>query len=323
MKVQSIYSSKILKKCFEFAANNGSLFAATATLGFSAVRPLVILATPKTDKENKYYASTKSIASTLIGYVLMLGASKPIAKAVKNIDNNPTIYLKPSTIKNLKAGEKSLSASKKYSFATQLFKLGVGFILAAPKSILTCSLIPPIMTKLFKKDVDNKTNNTSSPSKVNFTGLYNNATNRLSKGIGKIIDTDVVQNFAEKFKATRFEQHIISLSDVIATAAFIQQTKNNSKIKEDRKTPLIYNAAISTGLSVIGGYIVDSLTKKPTEKFIEKFRQINMNSSNLDTYVQGIRVVKPVIILGSLYYVFIPLVSTFFADKIPTKMSGK
>ena len=93
MKVQSIYSSKILKKGLEFAATNGALFAASASLAFSTIRPLIILATPETDKENRQYASTKAMASTVIGYLMMLGISLPVARAVKNIDKNPEKYL--------------------------------------------------------------------------------------------------------------------------------------------------------------------------------------------------------------------------------------
>lgn len=310
MKVQSIYSSKILKTGLRFAAENGALFAATASLAFSTVRPLIILATPKTDKENRQYASTKAMASTIIGYMMMLCASLPVAKAVKNIDKNPDKYLKESTINILKAGEKSLDASKRYSFATQLFKLGLGFIIAAPKSILTCALIPPIMSKLFNKKTDTIQN--SANRNTTFTG---NNVNRLSKFFGKIIDTKSVQNMAEKFHDTRFEQHIISLTDIFATGTFISQIAGSDKIKNERKKALIYNSAISTGLSVAGMYAIDSLTKKPTEKFIENFKLANKNSPNLNTYLEGIRVAKPVMILGAMYYIVIPLLSTFFADK--------
>ena len=112
MKVQSIYTSKILHKSLKFAADNGALFAASASLLFSAIRPAVILATPKTDKKNKQYASTKSIASSAIGYLLMFAASKPVERAIKNIDENPEKYLKKNTIQFLKSNEKALLASK-------------------------------------------------------------------------------------------------------------------------------------------------------------------------------------------------------------------
>ena len=152
MKVQAVYNSKILKKGLEFAADNGSLFVATASLALSTIaRPIVIMGTPDTDKENKKYACAKSLASSAVGYLLMLGASMPVSKAIKKIDKNPSKYLKSETIEALKAGEKSLAKSKRYGFATQLFKLGLGFVIAVPKSIMTCALIPSVMSSLCKR----------------------------------------------------------------------------------------------------------------------------------------------------------------------------
>ena len=323
MKVQSIYSSKILRKGLKFAADNGALFAAGASLLFSSLRPAIILATPNTDKKNKQYASAKSIASTLIGYALMFAASKPVAKAVENIDTHPEKYLNKKTIINLMSNEKKLLASKKYSFATQLFKLGLGVVIAAPKSLLTCAVIPPIMSKLFpdeKCERSVKVSQTKTkPEKVSFTGLYQNLTEAISLKFGKLMNTNSLQKFADKFSSTRFEQHMISLTDVLATSVFILQTNKSKKIKKENKKALIYNAAISTGLSVAGGYIIDSLTKKPTEKFIEKFKSANKNFKDIDKCVEGVRIAKPVLILGGLYYIIIPMFSTFFADKICKK----
>ena len=321
MKVQPIYTSKILKKGLEFASDNGSLFAASTALLLSAVRPLAILATPDTDKENKRYACTKAIASSLNGYLMMLLASIPIAKAVKEIDINPTKYLKNETIKNLKGTEKSLGASKKYTFATQLFKLGLGLLIAAPKAILTCALIPPIMNKLFNKQTpSNEYNNPTFTGKADITkNIGERLKTKGAKIIASGINSKFVQNLAEKYHNTRFEQHIISFTDAVATTAFIHQTAKSKDIKEDKKNALIYNAAISTGLSIAGGYLLDSATQKPTEKFIEKFKRINANDPKLNKYVEGIRVAKPVVLLGTIYYIFIPLISTFLADKFDNK----
>lgn len=303
MKVQPIYNSKILKKGLEFAANNSALFAGTVSLALSTVaRPLVIMGTPNTDSQNKKYACTKSLASTAIGYVLMLVASTPVANAIKKIDENPAEYLKKSTIKNLQAGEKTLSKSKKYKFATQLFKLGLGFAIAVPKSFMTCALIPPFMSKIFpEKDKKAK-------KEISFTG-------RLSKGIGQIINTKTVQKLAEKFKDTKYEQHIMCLTDTVATGAFITQTAKSKKIEQDRKKALMYNAAISTTLCIASSYLIDRILDKPTEKFINNFKKANINSPKLDKYIEGIKVSKPALILGSIYYIAIPLISTFLSDK--------
>ena len=305
MKVQPIYNSKIFKKGLELAANNGALFTSAASLVFAtAVRPIAIMSAPKTDKENKKYACIKSISSSAAGFLLMLGVSQPVSNAIKKIDKNPSEYLKPSTIKNLRAGEKSLLKSKRYTFATQLFTLGLGALLAIPKSMMTCALIPPIMSKVFPKKQEDK--------KVSFTG-------NLSKGIGQIIDTKPIQKMADKFHNTNFEKHIICTTDIIGTLAFAEQTQKSKKIEQKRKRALIYNSLISTGLCIGGTYAIDKLLQKPSEKFIENFKQANKNSPKLEKYIEGIRIVKPALIMGVLYYMFIPLFSTFLADRFDKK----
>ena len=295
MKVQSIYTNRIFKKGLEFASNKSAIFVGSVSLDLSTIaRPIAILSTPNTNKENKKYACIKSFASTAVGYGLMLGASLPVSNALKEIDKNKTKYLKPQTLKRL-------STPKKYAFATQLFNLGLGFLIAIPKSILTCALIPPFMAKIFPKKENQQKN-------ISFTG-------NLSKGIGKLIDTNAVQKLTEKFHNTNFEQHIMCLTDVIATGAFITQTAKNKKIEQDRKKALMYNAGISTGLCIAGSYIIDKALKKPTEKFIENFRKANKDSPKLEKYVEGIRVAKPALILGGIYYIIIPVISTFLADR--------
>ena len=307
MKVQAIYNSNILKRGLEFAADNGALFVATTSLVLSTVaRPIAIMSTPNTDKENKKYAASKSLASSAVGYGLMLCASLPLAKSIKKIDENPAKYLKSETINVLKNGEKSLTKSSKYNFATQLFKLGLGFVIAVPKSIMTCALIPSLMSKIFNKKENNHYNETPT-----FTGL--------SKSIGKIIDTSFVKRMAEKYHNTNFQQHIISMTDALATGTFIFQTSKSKKIEENRKRALMYNAGISTGLCIAGGYAINNMTKKSTDKFIENFKEANKNSLKLEKYIEGIKIAKPALILGGLYYIAIPLISTFLADRFDYK----
>lgn len=309
MRINPVYSSKIIKKGLEFASDNGALFAAGTSLVLSTfARPLVILATPNTDERNKKYACAKSISSSLIGYALMLGVSKPVSNAMKKIDANPSEYLKQGTIENLKGASKTLQGSKKYVFATQLLKLGLGFLIAAPKSVLTANFIPPIMNKMFPEK-----ENKAQGKGVSFTG------NSVAKGIGKIIDRPFIQKLSEKFHNTNFEMHIMALTDAFATGMFMLQTKHNKKIEEDRKPALMYNSAISTGLSIAGGYTLDKLTDKPTQKFIKKFVEINKNSPKLDKYIEGIKIAKPVMILGGIYYLIIPLISTALADRLDKK----
>ena len=314
---KGLYNNKLLLKSLKFAANNGTLFNATVSLMLSSVaRPIAIMSTPKTDKENKKLACAKALSSTITGYLIMLCASLPVARAVKKIDKNPSKLLKQDTIKNLKGNAKTLALSKIYSFASQIFKLGTGLVIAYPKSVLTCALIPFVKVLFDKKNKPSQNEQkTKKSSVISFKGFYNNSAETLAKGIGKIMDKKPFQTFAKKYCDTNYPQHITSLTDVLLTFAFVRQTKKSKNIEQKRKKPLIYNSLISTGLCIAGGYALNSATKKSTNKFIEKFKTVNKHLPEIEKYVEGIKIAKPALLLGIIYYIFIPVISTFLADR--------
>lgn len=310
---KGFYDSKLLKKGLEFAADNGALFAATTTLVFSAfARPAAILAAPKTDKENKKVACAKSISSSISGYLLMLLMSMPVAKSIKKIDTNPKKFLNKETVKTLKDGCGKLTESKAYTLATQMFKLGIGLLVACPKAILTTLGMPYIMQFFFHQmPVDKKKKEEEKNNSLSFKGK---GQEKLSKGISKILNKKKFQDFAVKHKNSNFPMHIIAGTDALTTATFINQTMHSKKIEERRKLPVVYNAFISTGLSITSSYAIDRLMEKPTEKFIEKFKEANKNAPKLDKYLEGIKIAKPILIMGCVYYMFIPFISTFLAE---------
>lgn len=305
-----LWNSKFVKKSLEFASNNGALFAATTTLALSTgVRTLSIYATPKTEKENKKIVAAKSIISGILEFGLTLAISAPIAAAFKKIDKNPTKYLKQDTIQILKNNAETLKDSKAYSLATQLFKLGIGFAVILPKAILTALGIPIILDKYFskpenKKNIENK----------NLAFQGKNGDN-LAKCLGKILDNKSFQNFAIKNKDSNFPMHIFALKDILATTAFINQAKKNKKIKEEQKPFLIKNSVFSTTLSIISSYTIDKLTEKQAQKIINKIKKENINDPNLAKYIEGVKIIKPILILALVYYTIIPIISTFMAQQ--------
>ena len=302
---KSLYTNRFIKKGFELASSNGALFGASATVAFSVLRPLSIMCTPKTDKENKRVAAAKSITSSIINFGLMLGLSVPLAKSINKIDTAPAKYISEKTINKLKDSGKDLQNSKGYVFATQLFKLGIAALVAVPKAVLTAAGMPYIVHKI---------SNTESPSQENLS-FKGKVTEKTAKHIGNIIDSSPFTKFVDKFKDSNFPMHITALTDTIATAAFIHSANKSKEIKEERKKVLIYNSAISTALCIAGGYTIDKLLEKPTEKFISKYKIANSNDKNLAKQIQGIKIAKPFLILGTIYYILIPLISTFIADR--------
>ena len=317
MKVQSLYNSNILKRGLEFASDNSALFVAGTSLALSTVvRPLSILAAPKADKENKKLACAKSISSSMIGYLIMLGVSLPLARGVKRIDKRPALYLRPRAIELLRDSGKSLQESRGYQLATQTFKLGLGMIVAAPKAVLTSSLIPKVMGVFgnsSEPSVDTLTNNNSR--NISFKGNLEG----VSRYMGEIVGSKPMLKFVDKFKDTNFVMHTMAITDAFATGVFVRNINRNPKIEDDRKKVLNSNAIISTGLCIAGGYLLDKLLDKPTQKFIKNFTEANKNSPRLGKYIEGIKIAKPALILGSIYYGLIPLVSTSLAEKFDAR----
>ena len=305
---KSIYTNKAVKKGLELASSNGALFGASATVAFSALRPLSIMCTPKTDKENRKIAAAKSVTSSLINFGLMLAFSVPLAASIKKIDNNPEKYLKKETIKTLKETGKELTDSKGYVFGTQLFKLGIASVVAIPKAIMTASGMPYIVNVFSAHKKNNDKN-------ISFKGI----TDKTAEQLGKTLNNKKMVKFTDKYKNSNFPMHINAITDTIATLTFIFQAQKSKRIEENRKNALIYNAGISTALSIAGGYTIDKLLDKPTYKFIEMYKHINKSDKNLAKQIQGIKIAKPFLILGTIYYALIPLISTFLAEKADKK----
>ena len=324
MKVNSIntddisfngfWRSKALKNTLLFAEKNGALFAASTSLALSAIaRPAAIFAAPKTDRENKKVACAKSVVSTLLEFVLTLGLSVPIAAAVGKINKNPELYLKQSTIQNLKDSASNLSESKAFNLANQLFKLSTGLVVAAPKAILNVMGMPYVLNYMKVKETETRK---SVQGDLAFKGKEKSY---LASIIGKTIDSEAIQDFSKRYKDSNFPMHINALKDILATWTFAGAAAKSKKVEPERKGPLIYNSIISTALSVLLGYLVDSLTDNQANKFIDKFKRENKDIKDFERYVNGFKIAKPVLIMGLAYYAAIPLVSTFFAERIDKK----
>ena len=327
-----ILKNKHVLKGLEKISEHGTTFAAGTSLFMSlTIRPLAIFATPDTEKENKQYAAANSICSGLIKFGMVEAIALPIELAVKNIDKNPEKFLKSQTIKNLANG-KELANSRSYKLLTQILKLSSGFITAIPKSMLTIALIPLIMDKLFGVGVNRKANiNNEKDSQkpqnkdVHFTGRV---TEKLSKGIGKLLDNEKVQKFANKFQTNDKDiaKHITAGTDLLLTGSFAYQTSKSNNIKENRKKALIYNNFIATAITLGGGYTVDRIIKNKTEKFVDKFKTLNAADPKLHKYIEGIHILRPALIFAAIYYGILPIFSTYTAEKVDKfieKKSGK
>ena len=325
---KGLLNNKTVLKGLETISEHGTSFVALTTLIMaSGVRPLVINSTPNVKKENKEYATINSIASGLVKFGIVEAIAIPIENAVKNIDKNPEKFLNKATIKNLQGSANNLLESKNYKFITQIIKMGTSLITAIPKAMITVALIPPLMELFFKKNKESKQqkllNTAHNPIFDEFYTKYQPSfkggiSNITAKSIGKILNNNDVQNFAKMYSNnhTNIARNISMLTDLVLTGAFVCRTKKNDKIKKERKTALIANNLISTGITLTFGYTIDNLVKKGTQKFIKKFSEINKNDPKLNKYIEGINILRPTLIFAGIYYCILPVFSTYISDKI-------
>lgn len=304
-------SNKYLLRSLETVANHGGSFTAVTSFAMSfGLRPMAIKATPGVDKENKQYASISSQASALMKLAVVESVALPVEMAIKRIDKSAGKYLTPETINLLKGGEETLLKSSAYRLSTQILKLGTGFLTAIPKSMLTVALIPVLMDKLYKNKELHKTELT----KKNLTFTSNEA---VSKGIAKLLNNKKYQEFVIMHKNIESDiaKHMSASTDILLSSSYAVNTLNSKKIKEEQKRPLVYNSLIGTAITLLLGYPADSFLKKASLPLVERFITANENSTKLAKYLEGINIIRPALIFASIYYVALPMLSTFLADK--------
>ena len=345
---KSIWTNKAVLKGLETISDHGTSFiAATSLVMASGLRPFLISKTPDVEKENKQHLMANSILSGITKFLMVEAIALPIENAIKKIDKTPEKYLAQKTIDTFQTAGKSLNQSANYNFATQFIKLSTGLITAIPKSMITIALLPLFMNKLFpvkernKKDTPTETKSFSSPDyQKKLFGEMNKVfepiqsqqptfkggmTDIAAKGVGKILDNNIFQNFVEKntSRAGDIARNMSIATDILLTASFVRRTQKNKEIKEERKKPLIYNNLISTGLSILGGYSADKIVQKGTKKFIDKFAQINKDNPKLTKYIEGINILRPTIIFAGIYYGILPIISAYLADKTDKLVTNK
>jgi hypothetical protein len=66
----------------------------------------------------------------------------------------------------------------------------------------------------------------------------------------------------------------------------------------------------------MAGYWLDGRVKNHTSKFIESFKQANINNPKLPKYIEGINILRPTIIFAFIYYGLLPIFSTYTSEKL-------
>ena len=291
-------NNKFVLKALEKISDHSATFATLTAVSASMIlRPLAIKLTPGVKKENKEHSIANSVSSGAIKLATSLAVSLPIEHAVKTIENNPREFLKNDFLHD----------KNSFNFASQMLKLSSSLLTAIPKTILTVSMIPLIMDKVFKQMPKTKEN----PKEISFKGGF-------EKIVSKYFNNNIIENFAKKHSSNSINiaRNMAVASDILLAGSFALRTKKSKKIDPKRKNNLIYNSIISTGLSVLAGCGLDKIAKEGGRGFLEKFIQANKSNPKLAKYVQGINILRPTVIFALIYYGILPVVSNYTAQKL-------
>ena len=312
----SFLNSKKLLKVLKFASDKGALVTSGTTVVFSAVlRPSVTMLTPNTPERDKKYSAAKSIASAAAVFLTTGLLSGKVNKGLEKITKNTDKYLTNKTIENLKDGAKNLKLSKKYETLEQIIRLSPEVLTVVPKLFLTSALISPIADFIIKKrdSKSEKEGNLKQNTKQSFQG---NSGKKTAEIISKIMNNKKIQDFAGEIKNKKFIEGAIYIKDIIATGVFSGFVKINKTIDQKDKTNLIANTVVSTAVSILGAIAIDALFKKPIENLKKQFEIANKGDINMGKYLNGAKIIKSSIILGTIYYGIIPIIATYAGSRI-------
>jgi len=322
LNFKSSLNNKFLLKSLEKISDHPASFCAGASfICATTIKPLFILLTPKTDKENKKTFSIEAFSSAFIKLLTTSAVTIPIEKIVNKISKNPQEFLKKETLEKLKN-------AKDFNFLTQIIKQGANIITAIPKSMLTVALIPILNSILFKEKKENKDNilkdKIKKENNPNFIAFNGNINKKTTDFISSLINNKTLQNFATKNSKNdkNLAKATSVATDIVLAGSSVLSINSSKKIDKKNKKPLMINKIVSTGISIITGCIADSLIQNNTKNFIEKFITANKNNPKLPKYIEGINILRPTIVFALIYYGLIPMISTYTSDKL-SKVENK
>ena len=161
-----------------------------------------------------------------------------------------------------------------------------------------------------------KYNKSESFGSAGISKAYSAMTDTLAVGMGKVLNSEPIIKFSEKFHNTNIADYIFKASGILLSSFVMFKTLTSDKIEEKRKKPLALNTGLSCAVATAGGLFVDRLMDKPVNKLIKNFTLANPNIKNMEKLVDGIKVMKSAILFGTIYRYIVPVLATVVAEKI-------
>lgn len=160
--------------------------------------------------------------------------------------------------------------------------------------------------------------------------LYNNFTDKIALGFGKLMDKDFFKDIVEKTsKSEHFKKYLVpdlmTTGSVILSSFYVSQTLTNKKLDEERRKTLAINQTGVWAVSTVLNYTLNGLVEPKVNKFIDKFKNYNKTESSIimNKYLEGIKNAKSIMIFDFIYRYLAPVAVTPLANHIGNMLQEK
>ena len=95
----------------------------------------------------------------------------------------------------------------------------------------------------------------------------------------------------------------------------INNLKSNN-IPQERKTPLLINDLICTGISVAGGYAISNQIYRFSDELLKRFDKVLANNPQKAALKSGLKAMVPLVAFSFAFRFLGPIIATPLADKV-------
>ena len=145
----------------------------------------------------------------------------------------------------------------------------------------------------------------------------------MARGFGLLINATPMQKFISAVQNSKNGMmHLISSVSIMLTISTMNKIRKSEKIEEEQKLPLQLSEALTTAVTVTGGYTADKYLDKYHQKFVDTFNHVNKDlvAKNPEAWKSGLNLSKKLLITGFLYRYLGPVLVAPVSNKLSTKL---
>lgn len=162
-----------------------------------------------------------------------------------------------------------------------------------------------------------------------FVSGYKSVVESLSKGIARLLETEIAYKTLEKTKRSKnLFNHLMTAGSVVLSGMYVIRTLTNKELDDKKRNTLAINQSLVFAVSTALCYLADDRLNNIVKLLANKFEAVNtgvakMEPDKLRKCVKGIDAAKKIMIFDIIYRFMAPVFLTPVANAIGNKINEK